>query len=78
MYKVIFTQEAAEEFLGVGKVMQNKIAEKLSSLRSENFINDKALGGVYTMKFRKEVGGYKITYLRESDYLLITFIRIDY
>jgi len=76
MYKIVFEKEAEKEFLKLDSKSQKLIASKILNLQNGNFNNDKALKGKHKGKFRKRAGNYRIVYLKEDDYLIITIIRI--
>ena len=76
MYKVAFDKEAEKEFLKLNNQIQKIIASKIIDLKNGNFSNDKHLQGKHKGKFRKRAGNYRIIYLKESNFLVITLIRI--
>jgi len=76
MYKVAFEKYAQKEFLKLDKTAQELIASKIIDLQNGNFANDKALKGKHKGKFRKSAGDYRIIYLKENGFLVITVIRI--
>ena len=76
MYKVAFDKEAEKEFLKLEVQVQKLIATKIIDLQNGNFSNDKHLQGKHKGKFRKRAGNYRIIYLKENDFLVITVIRI--
>ena len=76
MYKVAFEKDAEKEFLKLDPQAQKLVATKILDLQSGNFANDKALQGKHKGKFRKRAGNYRIIYLREQEYLLISVIRV--
>ena len=76
MYKVALEQEAEREFLRLDKQSQKIVASKLLDLQKGHFANDKPLKGKHKGKYRKRAGNYRIVYLKENDYLLISVIRI--
>ena len=76
MYKVAFDKEAEKEFLKLDTKAQKLIASKIIDLKNGNFSNDKHLQGKHKSKFRKRAGNYRIIYLKENDFLLITAIRV--
>ena len=76
MYKVAFEKYAQKEFLKLDKTAQELIASKIIDLQNGNFANDKALKGKHKGKFRKRAGDYRIIYLKENGFLVITVIRI--
>jgi len=78
MYKVAFEKYAQKEFLKLDKTAQELIASKIIDLQNGNFANDKALKGKHKGKFRKRAGDYRIIYLKENGFLVITVIRIAY
>ncbi len=76
MYKVAFERDAQKEFLKLEIKVQELIASKIIDLRNGNFSNDKSLQGKHKGKFRKRAGNYRIIYLKENEFLVITVIRI--
>jgi len=76
MYKIAFDKNAEKEFLKIDKQAQKIVSAKILELRDGNFVNDKALKGKHKGKFRKRAGNYRIIYLKENDYLVISVIRI--
>jgi mRNA interferase RelE/StbE len=76
MYKVAFDKDAEKEFLKLDSQAQKLIASKVIDLQNGNFSNDKSLQGKHKGKFRKRAGNYRIIYLKENDFLVITVIRI--
>ncbi|MEA3523695.1 MAG: type II toxin-antitoxin system RelE/ParE family toxin [Campylobacterota bacterium] len=76
MYKVAFDKDAEKEFLKLDTKVQKFVSSKILDLQSGNFSNDKQLKGKHKGKFRKRAGDYRIIYLKENDYLVITLIRI--
>ena len=72
MYKVAFDKDAEKEFLKLDPQAQKIVSAKILDLREGNFSGDKPLKG----KFRKRAGNYRIIYLKENDYLVISIIRI--
>ena len=76
MYKIAFDKDAEKEFLKLDSQAQKIIASKILDLQKGNFTNDKPLKGKHKGKFRKRAGNYRIIYLKENDYLIITVIRI--
>ena len=76
MYKVAFDKDAQKEFLKLDNKAQKLIASKIIDLQSGNFSNDKCLQGKHKGKFRKRAGNYRIIYLKENDFLVITVIRV--
>ena len=76
MYKVAFEKEAEKEFLKLDKEAQKIVSVKILDLQNGNFSNDKSLKGKHKGKFRKRAGNYRIIYLKENDYLVISIIRI--
>jgi len=76
MYKVAFDKDAEKEFLKLDTQAQRLIASKIIDLQNGNFSNDKALQGKHKGKFRKRAGNYRIIYLKENDFLVITVIRV--
>ena len=55
---------------------QKLVAAKVIDLQNRNFSNDKHLQGKHKGKFRKRAGNYRIIYLREDGFLVITVIRV--
>ena len=76
MYKVAFDKEAEKEFLKLDNQVQKLIASKIIDLKNGNFSNDKYLQGKHKGKFRKRAGNYRIIYLKEDGFLVITVISI--
>ena len=76
MYKVAFDKDAEKEFLKLDSQAQKLIASKIIDLQNGKFSNDKHLQGKHKGKFRKRAGNYRIIYLKENDFLVITIIRI--
>ncbi len=76
MYKVAFEKEAEKEFLRLDTKSQKLVASKILDLQNGNFSNDKPLKGKHKGKFRKRAGNYRIIYLKEDNYLVISIIRI--
>lgn len=76
MYKVAFEKEAEKEFLKLDTKSQKLVASKILDLQNGNFSNDKPLKGKHKGKFRKRAGNYRIIYLKEDNYLVISIIRI--
>jgi len=76
MYKVAFDKDAEKEFLKLDNQAQKLVSSKILDLRDGNFSNDKQLKGKHKGKFRKRAGDYRIIYLKENDYLVISVIRI--
>lgn len=76
MYKVAFDKDAEKEFLKLDTKVQKLVASKILDLQSGKFSNDKQLKGKHKGKFRKRAGNYRIIYLKENDYLVISLIRI--
>ena len=76
MYKIAFDKDAEKEFLKLDSQAQKIVASKILDLQKGNFSNDKPLKGKHKGKFRKRAGNYRIIYLKENDYLIITVIRI--
>ena len=76
MYKVAFDKDAEKEFLKLDTQAQKLIASKVIDLQNGNFSNDKHLQGKHKGKFRKRAGNYRIIYLKENDFLVITVIRV--
>ena len=76
MYKIAFEKEAEKEFLKLDKEAQKIVSVKILDLQNGNFSNDKPLKGKHKGKFRKRAGNYRIIYLKENEYLVISIIRI--
>jgi len=76
MYKIAFDKDAEKEFLKLGTQAQKLVSIKILDLQDGNFSNDKQLKGKHKGKFRKRAGNYRIIYLKENDYLVISVIRI--
>ena len=76
MYKIAFDKDAEKEFLKLSSKVQKLLSKKILDLQDGNFANDKQLKGKHKGKFRKRAGDYRIIYLKENDYLLISVIRI--
>jgi len=76
MYKVAFEKDAEKEFLKLETKVQELIASKIIDLQNGNFSNDKPLQGKHKGKFRKRAGNYRIIYLNENEFLVITVVRV--
>ena len=76
MYKIAFDKDAEKEFLKLDKQVQKLVSAKILDLRDGKFLNDKQLKGKHKGKFRKRAKNYRIIYLKENDYLVISVIRI--
>ena len=76
MYQVAFDKEAEKEFLALDTQAQKLIASKIIDLQNGNFSNDKHLQGKHKGKFRKRAGNYRIIYLKEDNFLVITVVRV--
>ena len=76
MYKVAFNKDAQKEFLKLDAQAQKLVTTKILDLQDENFSNDKQLKRKHKGKFRKRAGNYRIIYLNENNYLVISVIRI--
>jgi len=76
MYNIAFDKDAEKEFLKLDVQAQKLVATKILDLQDGNFSNDKQLKGKHKGKFRKRAGNYRIIYLKENDYLVISVIRI--
>ena len=76
MYKIAFEEEAQKEFLKIDKKNQELIATKILDLQNGIFSKDKALQGKHKGKYRKRAGDYRIIYLKENNFLVITIIRV--
>ncbi|MEA2111326.1 MAG: type II toxin-antitoxin system RelE/ParE family toxin [Campylobacterota bacterium] len=78
MYKIAFDKDAEKEFLKLDAKVQKLVSTKILDLQSGNFSNDKQLKGKHKGKFRKRAGDYRIIYLKENNYLVISLIRITH
>ena len=76
MYNIAFDKDAEKEFLKLNTQSQKLVATKILDLQDGNFSKDKQLKGKHKGKFRKRAGNYRIIYLKENDYLVISVIRI--
>ena len=76
MYNIAFDKDAEKEFLKLDAQAQKLITTKILDLQDGNFSKDKQLKGKHKGKFRKRAGNYRIIYLKENDYLVISVIRI--
>ena len=76
MFSVAFDKNAEKEFLKLEKQVQQLISTKILDLQNGIFSNDKALKGKHSGKYRKHAGNYRIIYLKEDNFLLITIIRV--
>ena len=76
MYKIAFDKDAEKEFLKLDTQAQKLVASKVIDLQNGNFSNDKHLQGKHKGKFRKRAGNYRIIYLKENGFLVITVIRV--
>ncbi|GGD34839.1 hypothetical protein GCM10012288_06030 [Malaciobacter pacificus] len=76
MYKIAFEEEAQKEFLKIDKKNQELIATKILDLQNGIFSKNKALQGKHKGKYRKRAGDYRIIYLKENNFLVITIIRV--
>jgi len=76
MYNIAFDKNAEKEFLKLDTQAQKLVSTKILDLQDGNFSNDKQLKGKHKGKFRKRAGNYRIIYLKENDYLVISVIRI--
>ncbi|SFV62517.1 RelE/StbE replicon stabilization toxin [hydrothermal vent metagenome] len=76
MYKIAFDKDAEKEFLKLDAQAQKIVSTKILDLQDGKFSNDKQLKGKHKGKFRKRAGNYRIIYLKENDYLVISVIRI--
>ena len=76
MFKIIIPKPTFKELEKIDKENQKLIFKKIKDLKNGDFANDKPLKGKYKGKFRKRAGNYRIIYLKESDILVITLIRI--
>ena len=75
MFSVAFDKNAEKEFLKLEKQVQQLISTKILDLQNGIFSNDKALMGKHSGKYKKRAGNYRIIYLKEDNFLLITIIR---
>ncbi len=76
MYSVAFEKEAEKEFLNLEKQGQLLVSSKVLELQQGNFAQVKPLKGKHKGKFRKRAGDYRIIYLKEKTFLVISVIRI--
>jgi len=76
MYKVAFDKSAEKEFLKLDEKNKKLVANKIIELQNGNFTNDKQLKGKHKGKYRKRARNYRIIYLKENNFLLISIIRI--
>jgi len=76
MYKIAFDKDAEKEFLKLDTQAQKLVATKILDLQNGNFAHDKPLKGKHKGKYRKRAGNYRIIYLKEKGYLVISIIRI--
>jgi len=76
MYNIAFDKDAEKEFLKLDTQAQKLVSTKILDLQDGNFSNDKQLKGKHKGKFRKRAGNYRIIYLKENNYLVISVIRI--
>ena len=76
MFSVAFDKNAEKEFFKLEKQAQQLISTKILDLQNGIFSNDKALKGKHSGKYRKRAGNYRIIYLKEDNFLLITIIRV--
>ena len=76
MYKIAFDEDAEKEFLKLDRQAQKLVSTKILDLQDGKFSNDKQLKGKHKGKFRKRAENYRIIYLKENDYLVISVIRI--
>ncbi len=76
MYNIAFDKNAEKEFLKLDTKAQKLVTIKILDLKNGNFSNDKKLKGKHKGKFRKRAGRYRIIYLKENNYLVISVIRI--
>lgn len=72
MYNVAFDKDAEKEFLKLDKQAQLLVSSKILDLQSGNFKNDKRLKGKHKGKFKKRAGSYRIIYLKENNFLVIS------
>ncbi len=77
-YHIAFDPKAEKEFLKLDKSARELIAKKIIDLKNGNFSGDKMLKGIHKGKYRKRAGDYRIIYLKENNFLLITIIRISH
>ncbi len=76
MFQVIVPKYALKELLKIDKENQQLIFNKIKDLENGIFSNDKLLQGKHKGKFRKRAGNYRIIYLKENNFLMITIIRV--
>ena len=76
MFKIIIPKTTFKELEKFDTQNQKLVFEKIKDLESGNFLNDKALKGKHKGKFRKRAGNYRIIYLKEDNFLVITVIRV--
>ncbi len=76
MYNIAFEKDAEKEFLKLDTKVQKLVALKIIDLQNGNFSNDKHLQGKHKGKFRKRAGNYRIIYLKENEFLVITVVRV--
>lgn len=69
-------KKAEKEFLNLEKQGQLLVSSKILELQEGNFTQDKPLKGKHKGKFRKPAGNYRIIYLKEKTFLVISVIRI--
>ena len=76
MYKVAFEKSAEKEFLKLDAQAQKIVSGKILDLQNGHFDGDKPLKGKHKGKFRKRAGNYRIIYLKQNEFLVISVIRI--
>ena len=76
IYYISVNEKKEKEFLKLDTKVQKLVSTKILDLQSGNFSNDKQLKGKHKGKFRKRAGDYRIIYLKEDDYLVISLTRI--
>ncbi|NPA71439.1 MAG: type II toxin-antitoxin system RelE/ParE family toxin [Gammaproteobacteria bacterium] len=76
MFKILIPKPALKELSKIDKPNQRLIYDKIKTLESGDFSQDRALKGKHQGKYRKRAGNYRIIYLKEGDILVITLIRI--
>lgn len=76
MYKVIISKPAFKELSKIDNSEQRLVFNKIKELKNGHLTKDKPLKGKHKGKFRKRAGDYRIIYLKESNILLVTVIRI--
>ena len=76
MFKIIVPKATLKELEKIDIQNQKLIFEKIKDLEVGNFSTDKALKGKHKGKFRKRAGNYRIIYLKEDDFLVVTVVRV--